>query len=962
MTPKQEKETVKVIKERRPVTRLQQKDLVEEIQHSKRIPFSQQESLTSESESDAGQSLLDKVDELFGMPYCPSLSPLPLSQFGDDSTEDSMGSDGSCDNSIDNGHNDGPVDNISDGNENSIERNNHANILQTENSKSRGKKREHAETTRLQFDGTIMTLRSRKKRKSENTGINFELLSKETDKIELSESRPQVVRKTKSADTKEHLNSSDVNSPVTRSKSLEETTEGVLVVKRRRRRRKRRLSCNSDPDELFENSHLINVDNNVFELSKMPLNISSAENDVCKKKTPEGNLTVENGKKTKENDTFEGITRRPRTRSMTKLDKQDVVSERVSVSEETFSAASICPLSNQTNSLTVIHGKNSVLESLKKSKAESKDKIREHVVVGEEDKNEDEKSVVGNVHVTESQNEILTPTNTLVRPQTSTMDKLRNQDVVPEEENNNAEDSSAVKVSQTQNETDMETLASNRASSESKWNDDAENVNAAERNCRETDEVLKCLRDVIDNVVNAASVINTCGRISIIHASNDLVDTKSDTDTKRTEQAVKECLNAVTDSIVKSGNKSKSSIRYNSKGPEERNISYSTSKFEAIDVSDNHVNGDISIDSISNKNIIITNVDNSGSKTTDKIELGLTLNHKKGTTSDCVSTSDAIKETDENIRRSDFNKSSFAAREFKLLGHNLLAKNPETQHETDKELNLSPVSRESTENVKSIQHVGTGFSDLTIIHKTTPSTLSPLRNSENYFEEHSEQISTPLSPIPVTPEKRGPSKETPSFDSLEYFSLSPIPPSPPCSIRSDEVAKCISPDLTFDEILEKYSEQLLLRKKQKLNRNELPNDSLLRNPGVNEPQYTIFILTKLKNKEISFEQLITAFLIRRNIKNHTPICYGLIEVLKLTQDDEEHALMKKYSELYECEPECTNEPVVSEFESQVLVALYKLCNVQRFSSIMKKLVNCLGRNLSLLFYSGTDDAALLAMW
>ena len=971
ITPLQRKESVA---ERIPLNSLQQKNFVEEIEkkslqvkRSKRIPFSHQESPTSESESDAEQTgrLLDKVDEIFGMPYCPSLSPLPPSQFGDDSDKDSTSGD-SSDDDVDDGDNDVPINDdvidLDDGNDDvikseHIKKDDLNNILQTEDSESRGKKREHTESTCLDFGGTITTQRSRKKRKSGTTSIGFGLLSKETDKVELSETRPQIVRRTRSTATKEEFNSSDVNGSVTRSKSLEKTTGAVLEVKRKRRRTKMRLSSdheNSDHEKSFEISGLVNVDNNVFESSKLPTDIASLESCVYKKS--EGRLTEESGKKTNEIDTCEAIPKRSMIECMTKLDKQEIVSEGPSsISEASTCAATT--LSKDTNNLTTIQDNDSISESDKKSQTGSKDRIEQHIVAAKADNSEDERSIVDKIYVTENQREIeiLTHTDTIVRPETRSIVELWKQGVVPEAEKSSTEDSSVVEVTQTQNKTNIETVVNNHVSSNNKCNYNVPVFQESVRNCTETDKVLQCLGEIVDNVVNAAS--GTCERVPLIHARENRIDTESDTDTGDVQLKVKECLNAGADSIY---NESKLSAQYNSTGTKERNEFQSTSKSEAIDICDNHVSWDVYNDVLIKK-MSAPNMDNIGMKRADKIRLGRTLNREKDTISGGVSASYGIEEANEDIRRNNFNKSSFDGCQFKLLDQSQTAKTSETQYETDKELALISLSKKSRENVPSIQQIGAGFYDPTIIHGTTSTTPSPLPDSMTYFEGRSEQTCPPLSPIPVSPEKRCLSKEIPSFDSLDYFCLSPIPPSP-CPIRTDEDETFTSSNLTFDEILERYTKESQPRKKIKLNRNELPNDSLLRYPGVKRLQFAVYILTKLKNKEISLGQLITAFSNRRNIKNHTHICTGLVEVLKLTQDDEEHALMKKYVEQYESGPECTNEPIVSEFEGQMLAAFHQLSNIQRFSNLMTKLINWFGLNISRLFKSGTNDAVLLAMW
>ena len=962
ITPLQRKESVT---ERMPLNSLQQKNFVEEIEkkslqvkHSKRIPFSQKESPTSESESDADQtgSLLDKVDEMFGMPYCPSLSPLPPSQFGDDSNKDSTSSN-SSDDDTDDGDNDVTINDdvidLDDGNDDvikseHIKKDDLNNILQTED--SRGKKREHTESTCLEFGGTITTQRSRKKRKSGTTSIGFGLLSKDTDKLELSETRPQIVRRTRSTATKEEFNSSDGNGSVTRSKSLEETTGVVLEVKRKRRRTKMRLSSdheNSDNEKSFEISDLVNVDNNAFETSKLPTDIPSLESCVYKKS--EGRLTEESGMKTNEIDTCEAILDE-------NLDKQEIVSEGpYSVSETSTCVATM--LSNKTNNLTAIQGNDSISESDKKSQTGSKNRTEHHIVAAKGDNSDHERSIVDKLYATENQSEIeiLTHTDAIVRPETRPIVELLMQDLVSEEEKSSAEDSSVVKVSQTQPKTNIETVVNNHVSSNNKCNNNAPVFQESVRNCTETDKVLQCLGDIVDNVVNTAN--DTCGRVPLIHVSENRIDTESDTDTGDVQLKVKESSNAGADSIY---NKSKLSTQYSSTGTKERNEFESTSKSEAIDICDNHVNWDVYNDVLIKK-MSAPNMDNIGTKGTDKLRLGRTLNREKDTMSCGVSTSYGIEEADEDIRRNNFNKSSLDGCELKLLDQNQIAKTPETQYETDKELALISLSKKSREHMQTTQQIGTGFYDPTIIHGTTSTTPSPLPDSMTYFEGRSEQICPPLSPIPVSPEKSCLSKEIPSFDSLDYFCLSPIPPSP-CPIRTDEDETFVSSNLTFDEILESYTKESQPRKKIKLNRNELPNDSLLRYPGVKRLQFAVFILTKLKNKEISLGQLITAFSNRRNIKNHTHICTGLVEVLKLTQDDEERALMKKYAEQYESGPECTNEPIISEFEGQMLAAFYQLSNIQRFSNLMTKLINWFGLNISRLFKSGTNDAVLLAMW
>lgn len=172
-------------------------------------------------------------------------------------------------------------------------------------------------------------------------------------------------------------------------------------------------------------------------------------------------------------------------------------------------------------------------------------------------------------------------------------------------------------------------------------------------------------------------------------------------------------------------------------------------------------------------------------------------------------------------------------------------------------------------------------------------------------------------------------------------------------------------DLTFDEKPQRSPQGRQTSKKPKINTDELPSDPLNRYPNVREPKYINFMFAKLKQKEISTKELVKAFSQRKNVRNHTPIINGLIEVLRNTQDDVEDALMERYAEQCKCamsSDEDTGEPIVSEFEMDVLVALYRLCNYQWLSSLMKKLVKSMEIHLCGVFRSGKNEAGFLAIW
>lgn len=237
-------------------------------------------------------------------------------------------------------------------------------------------------------------------------------------------------------------------------------------------------------------------------------------------------------------------------------------------------------------------------------------------------------------------------------------------------------------------------------------------------------------------------------------------------------------------------------------------------------------------------------------------------------------------------------------------------------------------------------------------NETSPGDIAQCEES-NILNESLHSI-PPLSPMPVTPIKPNHPAEIPNFDSFNcIFPLSPIPPSPP---RINEAMK---EDLAICEIGAPDQKDA---EKKKINTSELPNDSLHRYPGVGEAQYIVFMFTKLKNKEVSLEQLITAISVRRNVKNHNPICRGLIRVLSDTEDDVEHALLKRCADRCELDSEAMCEPIVSQFEMQVLVAFNRLCKIQRLSSLFTKFINCLNMNLCQLLISERNDAGLLAMW
>ena len=997
------------------------------------ISPSQQESLKSESENDAEETgtLLDKVNEMLNIPYCPSLSPLPPSPFVDRETVGEFGNNdpgyicdenGDDDNgngnsyyddhqndigekdvsvNIDNkSHPDYGDDNISKDTIDDIDRkDDHDNILQTEElNKSRGKKRELGESSTPQFGGTFMNLRSAKKRKSGNSGPFL----KKTDQYEERKTRSHTLRRTKSV---EILNIPDVNVVVTRSKSLEETTE----VKPRRRRRKRRLSNNDgDHEQSFESSETSTVENNILETSTQSADISTVANVVHI---------------TKHSDYS--------SEAMGKVDEMDVIDERVSSKEETSRTAKVS--TNQTNSEPFTPRRDSK-KSSKRLQIISLDELGKHYMLAERADPESEKSTENKVPVAENQSNIeATSTDTPIRRQFRSTNEVCEQDKGP---GSNEEGCSDVKSPPTQNETSMETEACDHqdvpvfeenltpveTSKETKevfkcLHDetsmetevcDHQDVPAFEENLtpvvtsRETKEVLKCLHDVIDIVASATSRVDTSEKMS---------ESCIDSQNIHMQTEIMECLNDVADSVVKSED-------------------ISTSKYETNDVTDNNVKSgecDVKINIRSKK---ITNNENSGSKATDKImlddfnssktsmgktknrptsvkvrkcssivgdkvETAKTLNsidhiskceitvsdeinqcirnteinskssgngtmtHKAWTTCDGVCTVNEKKES--KITRTvedDLKKSSFDEIEFpKQTGHASVNNAPKTQYETGEEAAFQ--SKADIVSDKSTKYVGAEY-------PTTGITRQPPQNSLDSVIEQLEPISTPLSPIPVTPKRPGRSAEIPCFDSLDHPPLSPIPPSPPPPILPSSppqgVEKCISSNLTFDENGDQSPKETRVGKKQKLNRHELPSNALLRYPGVNEIQFTVYILTKLKNKEITLEDLFKAFSVRNNVKNHTPICDGLIRILKFTQDDEERALMEKYDEHFESGSEGNGEPIVSEFEMQVLIAVNRLGNIQRHSSLPNKLTKLLGMNLCQLFTSGKNDAAVLAMW
>jgi hypothetical protein len=1066
VTPKQE--TLAILEQKRPLTRLQQKNLIEEIEKkssqvksSESISPSRQESLTSESENDADEmrTLLDKVNEMLDMPYCPSLSPLPPSPFLDGSSVGAFGNndpdyicdnDGNDDNAIDNGNQnyisdtDDPVnihDNPNDGNDN-INKDDHGSILQNE---SRGKKRELGETT-PECGDTFMSLRSRKRLKNANSDSDSGPFSKDENEV-----RPHTLKRTKSVE--QELNTPVVNCSVTRSKSVEETTEGVLEVKPRRRRRKRRLSSNDEAQEQsFESSDTSTVETNVIETSKQSSDSSTAENVENTSKQSTDISTAENNvvdtrkhsegssegeSKKKSDDALQKIPRRPRTRSMDKLVKPDVVDEEVSSKDETSSGAKVPTVKNQTNSETLIQDRDSIMESPKALQTSSLDELGEPDVVFEEAVSE--KPTEAEVPATEEQsnNETLTSTETLIRPQTGSTHALYGQ-VVATEGTNGKEEENSSDYPPTENGTNMETVV--HEALDNKCSDKSvpvfeKKLSAAETNHRETVEVLKCLQDIIDIVANESS-----RKISMIDASKELNATESCTDSQDRQKEVMDCLDVVNDSVVKLDNNSsipqaeidcvKPRTRHNV--VKDENKKSSTSKCETNDTNDNHVkSGECDVRNINIGSENVANTENSGPKATDKTKLddlnsfesvdpmdgtsvgktrkrqtavlesvnescnniddhnkenktetldsvdhmntydttvsaeikqsiknknpkssgnenvAHTRKHKTGTTYDYVSTSNEreVTRTDGN----DLSKLCFDGSGFlKPTNHDLVTNNTrKTQYETSNEAVSASESKVNVASEKSTTNFSGEYP--TICHGIT-STTSPPRDS---FE------ATPLSPIPDTPKRRGRPEEIPCFDLLDHLPLSPIPPSPPP--RADE--DCISTNLTFDEnIVQSPKEAHEAEKQQKLNRNELPHDSLRRYPGVNEPQYAVFILTKLKDKEITLDDLITAFSVQKNVKNHTPICNGIVTVLKLTHEDEEHALLEKCAEHYERWCEGTGDPIVSEFELQVLIAVKRLCNIQRHSSLLKKLVKWLGMNLCELFNSGKNDAGLLAMW
>ena len=253
----------------------------------------------------------------------------------------------------------------------------------------------------------------------------------------------------------------------------------------------------------------------------------------------------------------------------------------------------------------------------------------------------------------------------------------------------------------------------------------------------------------------------------------------------------------------------------------------------------------------------------------------------------------------------------------------------------------------------------------------TPTTVP--QDSSVCLEEQLEPISS-LSPIHVKPKKSGDSVRIPCFDSLDQPPLSPIPPSPPpatlsspcpaipwCPPQAGEAEQSVSANLTKTENMAESGKEIKVGKKQNIKRNQLPTNALLRYPGVNEIQFTVFIFTKLKNREITLEDLITAFSVRKNIRNHTPIANGLVSLLKSTQEGDEHVLMEVVAERYNHESEGTGRPMVSDFEMQVLIAVNRLSNLQRHANLLNRLVKLLGMSLCQLFTSEKNDTGILVI-
>ena len=846
---------------------------------------------------------------------------------------------------------------------------------------------------------------------------------------------------------------------------------------------------NNVPDSRKQSPGIATAKSHPQDISKESSDIDTVVNIIVDTtKDSDGGSEEDNDNEIKGINMFQDTPRRPRTRSMDKLDKEGVVNDKVCCKKET-SGTSQTNSSNQNADLVF--------------QTSPPGELVRSCLVTEGQQTEREKCIKLKVPATENENNFKTASS-LIKGQTWPSDELCLQ--------------LEGARSKLQGSNDFE-LPSTQSKSENTCNENIPILeeNAAERNYRESNDIL---RDIIDTVANAIGSNASSISEKRTSATKDQIETKSCTDSQDTE--VMKCLYDVTDSVVLSNqitphekcNKPLTTTIFNSNVAHGINKASLTSIGKTHDIEDNHSNTGnssamavdksmqnnfdsskclepISITSASktetqamsktvhenelydsfvdqrvehetaeidpnalhlNKSLhgselikpknhsqktqYITKNETTSSKTesADEPTKGLTVSNGVRTgTKLTPELSVSLKVHLEPISTS-LSTISIAPKKselVKLKNHSqktqYMKKNETTSStiENDKptegsiisndvitptklpqdssvslEEQLEPISSLSpipitpkksnltkpknySQKTQCITKNETTFSKSEGDKSTEASTISngvitptklPLESSV-CLDEQLEPISS-LSPIHVTPKKSGGSVGIPCFDSLDQPPLSPIPPSPPPtslsspppatpwspSSKAAEAEEGVSTNLTKAESMAESGKKIKVGKKQNINRNQLPTNALLRYPGVNEIQFTVFIFTKLKNREITLEDLITAFSVRKNIRNHTPIANGLISVLKSTQVGDEHVLMEEFAERYNHESEGTDRPIVSDFEMQVLIAVNRLSNVQRHANLLNRLVKLLGMNLCQLFTSEKNDAGILAIW
>ena len=868
-----------------------------------------------------------------------------------------------------------------------------------------------------------------------------------------------------------------------RKQSSDSAREENNVVNLNKQSSDTSTAVNNVPDSRKQSTGIATAKSHPLDISKESSDIDTVVNIIV---DSDGGSEEDNDNEIKGNNMFQDTQRRPRTRSMDKLDKEGVVNDKVCCKKET-SGTSQTYCSNQNADF----------------QTSPPGELVGPCLVTEGQQTQREKCIKLKVPATQNENNIKTASS-LIKGKTWPRYELC---VQLEGARSKLQGSSDLELPSTQN------------TSENKCNENIIPIleeNAAERNCRESNDIL---RDIIDTVANATGSNASSISEKRTSATKDQIESKSCTDSQDTE--VMKCLYDVTDFVVLSnhitpyekcdplsttmsnsnvahginkasltsmgktndfeGNHSNTGNSNAMAGDKSMQNNFNSSKcFEPLSIASasktetqamsktvhenelcdsfvdqmvKHETAEIKADAShlnkslhgselmkpknhSQKTQHITKNENTSSKTesADKPTKGSTVSNEVRTGTkltqelsvslkvqlEPMSTSlspisitpkksELVKPKNHSQKTQYMNKNENTSStiendkptEGSIISNDVITPTKLPQDSSvSLEEQLEPISSLSpipitpkkskltkpknySQKTQCITKNETTFSKSESDKSTEASTISngvitptklPLESSV-CLDEQLEPIS-PLSPIHVTPKKSGGSVGIPCFDSLDQPPLSPIPPSPPPttlssppptipwspSSKAAEAEEGVSTNLTKTESMAESCKEIKVGKKQNINRNQLPTNALLRYPGVNEIQFTVFIFTKLKNREITLEDLITAFSVRKNIRNHTPIANGLVSVLKSTQVGDEHVLMEEFAERYNHGSEGTDRPIVSDFEMQVLIAVNRLSNVQRHANLLNRLVKLLGMNLCQLFTSEKNDAGILAMW